>query len=190
MSDETESKAVQAFRDQFSREAFRWFFEDEKFTDEDLLEARHIWERCKRLIDLAASISRLGERWLRTLSGCDLRELDECPFLSDKERELVQAARREFSGIRRESERRSFRQGFIYLALNKRNGFIKIGFSTQPATREATLQSEEPEIEFIHIAKGSMRDEQDLHRRFENKRMRGEWFELSEDDIAQIKSGE
>lgn len=78
------------------------------------------------------------------------------------------------------------RDGFVYLCRNNRNGYIKIGYSKTPAYREKTLQSEEPDVEFIRVFPSDSGTERELHGRFAAKRLRGEWFDLTEQDIAAI----
>lgn len=75
----------------------------------------------------------------------------------------------------------------IYLMLNKRNGLIKIGKAKDAPTRERTLQSQEPEIEMIYCAQSSPQTEKMLHNEYAEQRVRGEWFNLSENDIKDIK---
>ena len=78
--------------------------------------------------------------------------------------------------------------GNVYLMKNGRNGYIKIGFTkNEPKFREKTFQSEEPEVELINYWYGSMLDEEKLHEKFAEKRLRGEWFNLNKDDINQIE---
>ena len=78
--------------------------------------------------------------------------------------------------------------GNVYLMKNARNGYIKIGFTkNKPEFREKTFQSEEPEVELIKDWKGTMLDEEKLHEKFTDKRLRGEWFDLNADDIKQIE---
>lgn len=80
-------------------------------------------------------------------------------------------------------------EGNIYLMANSRNRYTKIGFTmNKPEFRERTLQSEEPEISLKCWFKGLPEDEIQLHRLFQHKRMRGEWFDLSKEDIDVIKS--
>lgn len=75
----------------------------------------------------------------------------------------------------------------IYLCRNKRNGYVKIGFSLTPDLREKTLQSEEPELFFEHRFPGTSMDEESaLHRKYAHRRLRGEWFELTPEDVAAI----
>jgi len=79
-------------------------------------------------------------------------------------------------------------KGNVYIMKNTRNGYTKIGFTkNNPRFRERTLQSEEPEVELIGHWKGSMYDEDKLHKGFLKKRVRGEWFDLNKDDINQIE---
>ncbi len=78
--------------------------------------------------------------------------------------------------------------GSVYLILNSRNGYTKIGFTTgDPKYRESTLQSEEPEISMICSFPGTkIQDEYDLHELHKNNRIRGEWFDLSKLEVENI----
>ena len=81
---------------------------------------------------------------------------------------------------------------YVYLMNDTATGYYKIGMSNNPEYRESTLQSEKPTIEKIchkkypsrRIARGI---EATLHRIFDEKRIRGEWFRLNEKDIWEIK---
>jgi hypothetical protein len=77
---------------------------------------------------------------------------------------------------------------FTYLMLNTRNGFYKIGESNLPKFREKTLQSEEPEVEIYASFTSEKCNEKILHERFSHKRIRGEWFSLSNEDLNYIKN--
>jgi hypothetical protein len=71
--------------------------------------------------------------------------------------------------------------------LNNRNGFVKIGVSVNPAFRERTLQSEEPEVLLIAILESGPLDmERILHKQYAELRLRGEWFALSPEDVQSI----
>ena len=76
---------------------------------------------------------------------------------------------------------------YVYLMLNKRNNYIKIGKSIRPAFREKTLQADEPDIEVITFWKAPSTLERQLHKQFALKRQRGEWFKLNLKDLMQIK---
>lgn len=79
----------------------------------------------------------------------------------------------------------------VYLMVDTTNNFHKIGISNNPTYRERTLQSEKPTIEVLCskefpsrlIAKSI---ESALHNAYAEKRIRGEWFELSGKDILEI----
>lgn len=67
-----------------------------------------------------------------------------------------------------------------------RNGFIKIGFSSNPNRREKTLQSEQPKTELIEAWQADKSKETELHTLYDKFRVRGEWFALEETDIEDI----
>lgn len=72
----------------------------------------------------------------------------------------------------------------IYLMKNNRNGYYKIGRSIRPPVfREKNLQAEEPSIELLMWRVGLWTDEPNLHEKMADKRIRGEWFDLDENDI-------
>ena len=75
----------------------------------------------------------------------------------------------------------------VYLMQDTTNDFYKIGRSKEPRYREKTLQSEKPTIELLFCFAGSRKDEKYLHEHFKEKRIRGEWFHLDDDDVAYIK---
>lgn len=75
----------------------------------------------------------------------------------------------------------------IYVMIDKNTGYYKIGRSVKPKVREKTLQSEKPTIEMLFFNEGNNRDEKVLHNTFKDKRIRGEWFDLSGSDLVKIK---
>lgn len=79
------------------------------------------------------------------------------------------------------------RENKIYLILNNRNNFIKIGRSINPIHREKTLQSEDPELLMIKSWIAPKDVEKLLHSEFSNERVRGEWFRLTIKDLFRIK---
>lgn len=78
--------------------------------------------------------------------------------------------------------------GFVYFMQNKRNKFVKIGFSKNPQVREKTLQSEEPEIELIGAIPGNVQFEKELHLAFAIVRVRGEWFDFPPEIVENFRS--
>ena len=71
------------------------------------------------------------------------------------------------------------------------NGYHKIGISNKPEFRERTLQSEKPSIELLASKKYPTRKiaeaiESALHTAYSQQRIRGEWFNLEDADVAAI----
>lgn len=80
---------------------------------------------------------------------------------------------------------------YVYLMLDISNGYYKIGISNKPYYREKTLQSEKPTINLITSKRYPTRKiaesiEKSLHLVFGEKRIRGEWFVLTEKDVEHI----
>lgn len=74
----------------------------------------------------------------------------------------------------------------VYLAKNGR-GMVKIGTSHHPASRVASLRVADPDIIMAFHFSAMLWDEYVLHQRFIHKHYRGEWFNLSDDDIYAIR---
>ena len=75
--------------------------------------------------------------------------------------------------------------------IDLKSGFHKIGISSDPNYREKTLQSKQPEIETVvhrkFINRKLAKDfENELHIKYDSKRIRGEWFDLNSIEINQI----
>ena len=71
---------------------------------------------------------------------------------------------------------------YTYLMLDGK--YVKIGKSKNPRFREATLQAQKPSIELYATTKSNI--ETYLHKLFDKNRVRGEWFELSNEEIMSI----
>lgn len=71
-----------------------------------------------------------------------------------------------------------------YLMKDSNTGYTKIGKAINPKFRERTLQSEKPSISLLAVCESLV--ESELHKKFESKRIRGEWFNLNEYDISEI----
>ena len=81
---------------------------------------------------------------------------------------------------------------YVYLMYDEANGFYKIGISNSPKYREHTLQSEKPTIVLIQAKQFPIRTiaeafESALHKAYESKRLRGEWFKLEHSDVEDLK---
>jgi hypothetical protein len=75
----------------------------------------------------------------------------------------------------------------VYVMIDKNTGFYKIGRSINPERRERTLQSEKPTIEMLFNHDARIKDEKELHNMFNDKRVRGEWFDLNGSDLNKIR---
>lgn len=71
-----------------------------------------------------------------------------------------------------------------YLIKDNRTGATKIGKSNNPYKREKTLQSEVLSLELLYICDDNI--ESLLHKKYKDKRIRGEWFNLTDKDIEYI----
>lgn len=82
------------------------------------------------------------------------------------------------------------RAGFVYL-LRSASGFWKIGKTKNPQNRIETFSVKLPfEVEYEHLipCADMSSAEIQLHQRFATKRTNGEWFALTDEDVAIIKS--
>lgn len=75
---------------------------------------------------------------------------------------------------------------YIYLMHDKKSNLFKIGFSKDPKYREKTLRPEEPNISLYSQWFTSQKYESILKKKFEEKRKRGEWFQLTKKDLTEI----
>ena len=81
---------------------------------------------------------------------------------------------------------------YVYMMKDDANGYHKIGISNNPTYRERTLQSEKPSISLIAAKEFPIRSiaeafEMALHKTYETKRLRGEWFDLTVEDVDVLK---
>jgi hypothetical protein len=76
---------------------------------------------------------------------------------------------------------------FIYLALDEKTEYIKIGRARNPSARERTLQSENPQVTMLSCGPANAELERELHLEYSQYRVRGEWFRLSNDQAEKIK---
>ena len=81
---------------------------------------------------------------------------------------------------------------YVYLMVDSTNNYHKIGTSIKPLIREKTLLSEKPTIELLCSKRFPSRRialsfEFALHQAYKEKRVRGEWFDLSNKDIQELK---
>jgi len=71
-----------------------------------------------------------------------------------------------------------------YLMKDSHTGYIKIGKAMNPNKREKSLKCGNPTIKLIAVCNQNI--ETKLHQRFKDKRVSGEWFNLSNNDILDL----
>jgi len=71
-----------------------------------------------------------------------------------------------------------------YLMKDNHNNLYKIGYSKTPKIREKTLQSEKPSIKMVKVWDCDI--EKNLHDKYKDFRVRGEWFSLSKIQVQYI----
>lgn len=76
---------------------------------------------------------------------------------------------------------------YTYLMVNNKTALIKIGRSNNPVYRERTLHSKEPSVHMIACWETPKNIEAELHRIYNEKRVRGEWFRLNMTDLKKIE---
>lgn len=84
---------------------------------------------------------------------------------------------------------RKGRKGYVYLLKSPSKAY-KIGLSSNPEQRLKNFGIQLPfEVQFEHLisTNNMYRLEKELHTKFASKRINGEWFNLSDDDVAYIK---
>jgi hypothetical protein len=83
--------------------------------------------------------------------------------------------------------------GYVYVVGNRKHGLYKIGMTTrEPDQRIAEFAPKLPfEVKLLMVIESEtpMEMEAKLHTVFSHKRVRGEWFELNDADLASINTG-
>lgn len=73
-----------------------------------------------------------------------------------------------------------------YLMHDKATGFYKIGKSVRVEFREQTLSAQHPKVKVIATTECNI--ESFLHKKYAKYRLRGEWFDIPEELIAELKN--
>lgn len=77
--------------------------------------------------------------------------------------------------------------GFVYLVQEAFAGLIKIGYTTQFQKRMEAIKTHNPHALYVKKFIGSPKLEKALHAEFNKKRMSGEWFNLSKEDVMRAE---
>lgn len=87
---------------------------------------------------------------------------------------------------------RNEKKSYVYMLIdNSISKYIKIGKTNSLKNREKTLQAQKPTYQmykYIEVlnSKDAYKIEHELHQRYANRRIRGEWFELDKDEINEL----
>lgn len=77
--------------------------------------------------------------------------------------------------------------GFVYAI--ECADFIKIGFSGDPVSRLSKIATDSPfPCRLLGFWPGSKNTEDELHKRFQSSRVKGEWFKVTDDITAFVKA--
>jgi len=109
---------------------------------------------------------------------------ERCTELERKVADLT----REVKQLKKEVEN-SRGYGFVYVFQGA--GYYKIGYSQRPPQRRLQISPKLPfELSVVCVVESLRAQslESQLHVRFKDKHLRGEWFRLDDDDLAYIKS--
>lgn len=81
--------------------------------------------------------------------------------------------------LNEEFERTRYPKSWVYFALNRETGLVKIGRTATRRIRLKKLQREHGDVVFIATSPGDSKEEAKLHKRFAKDQVRGEWFSYS-----------
>jgi len=85
------------------------------------------------------------------------------------------------------NENKSIENKYVYLIYDVNGNSYKFGQTYDLIYREKTLRAKEPKIELIKFCQTNVITESDLKEKYKSKRGRGEWFDLSDDEVNEIK---
>jgi len=114
--------------------------------------------------------------------------LDEDSLIDDEIDELMAEIVKHDAPKKRTSVKKD-KRGYIYI-IKGENGRYKIGASKTPEKRCSSLSLASCEKHtLIHFfeCEDMYKREKEIHEKYKDKRAHSEWFELSKDDISEIK---
>lgn len=111
--------------------------------------------------------------------------------IEQHEQEIKKEADRELDiatyNLINKSKRKKTKVTNLYVMIDHHTGHYKIGRSDNPTKREATLLSQKSSIELLFFFQGTVNQEKMLHEIFKDKWVRGEWFDLTNNDLMFLK---
>lgn len=84
-----------------------------------------------------------------------------------------------------------YKDGCIYIVNARGTSLYKIGYASNVGERMHSMRTDSPlELDVIAVipAREPRKMESRLHRKYEKKRVRGEWFNLSNDDVVELST--
>ena len=69
----------------------------------------------------------------------------------------------------------------VYFVQDMRKSLIKIGYSNKVSARLQVLRSQFGLVRLLATTEGMAERERELHKRFHADRVKGEWFDMSDD---------
>lgn len=137
---------------------------------ESLEARRRVKESCTRCM-AGDPVQRFRGDFLVPFRFCE-----RCWGVFDKWADREYVARRNAEQATSEAARED--ECVVYCLL-RGDGLVKIGFSSQFERRLASLQRDHGELEVIGTVPGGRDRERQMHRRFHQARVRGEWFRFT-----------
>lgn len=85
------------------------------------------------------------------------------------------------------NEHKTIENKYVYLMHDVNGNSYKFGQTYDLIYREKTLRAKEPKIELVKFCQTNVITESDLKEKYKSKRGRGEWFDLSDDEVNEVK---
>ena len=194
-----------------NEQAAKWYLDHSSLKSNELILALALAYRSNEegiCVDSIAQLARLARRSSRQIQSLIAqmsakneievkRNLGNITATGSTNRYLLSAYRRS-AGIESDSLQptiqpksnpvhKHIKPTKVYVMQDTANGYYKIGVSDNPSYRERTLQSEKPTIELLFFFDGTIDLERVLHAQYADRRIRGEWFALTDLDVNNIK---
>lgn len=137
------------------------------------------WEITKTKIDM----------FYKLFSDSEIEEHNR--EIKEHNQKIVDESRMEFTNLEFHPASKEKKPGFVYLLHH--DGLYKIGMATKLSRRLMQISPRMPhEVTLIHSIKTDdmVGLEALLHECYADKRMNGEWFALSDEDVRDIQNGE
>jgi hypothetical protein len=80
------------------------------------------------------------------------------------------------------------RKGYVYVGLDASSNLFKIGRSNNPGARERQIRQMNPTFRLMAMGEADdcFSEEARIHKKYEHKRVNGEWFCLSQEEVSEI----